>query len=140
MRVIDEPRRPELYNIVDDPLEEHDLWDEHPQRGAKLLNDIETWFDEVEAERRTIPDDERIGGLAYCQNLRIATPTPTAAIINPPSCKMAFLDISFGCQVIERPFELVHFRLDVQHALIHVAMSYSPRCRFGLLIPWYTSG
>ena len=54
-RIIDDPPRPELYNIADDPLEEHDLWDEHPQRGAKLLNDLENWFDEVEAERRTIP-------------------------------------------------------------------------------------
>ncbi len=60
-RIIDDPPRPELYNIADDPLEEHDLWDEHPQRAVKLLNDLENWFDEVEAERRTIPDDERIG-------------------------------------------------------------------------------
>ena len=30
-------------------------------RGAKMLNDLENWFDEVESERRTIPDDERIG-------------------------------------------------------------------------------
>ena len=60
-RIIDDPPRPELYNIADDPLEEHDLWDEHPQQAAKLLNDLENWFDEVEAERRTIPDDERIG-------------------------------------------------------------------------------
>ena len=60
-RIIDNPPRPELYNIVDDPLELHDLWDEQPDRVAKLLVDLENWFDEVEAERRTIPDDERIG-------------------------------------------------------------------------------
>ena len=60
-RIIDNPPRPELYNIVDDPLELHDLWDEQPDRAAKLLVDLENWFDEVEAERRTIPDDERIG-------------------------------------------------------------------------------
>jgi len=60
-RIIDNPPRPELYNIADDPLELNDLWDKHPDRAAKLLVDLENWFDEVEAERRTIPDDERIG-------------------------------------------------------------------------------
>ena len=61
-RVIDEPPRPVLYNIADDPLESHDLWDDQdPVRGAKMLNDLENWFDEVESERRSIPDAERIG-------------------------------------------------------------------------------
>lgn len=60
-RIIDNPPRPELYNIANDPLELNDLWDEHPDRAAKLLVDLENWFDEVEAERRTIPDGERIG-------------------------------------------------------------------------------
>lgn len=60
-RVIDDPPRPILYNIADDPLEEHDLWESDPSRGAKMLNDLENWFDEVESERRTIPDGERIG-------------------------------------------------------------------------------
>lgn len=60
-RVIDDLPNPMLYNISDDPLEEQDLWKKHPERGAKMLNDLENWFDEVESERRTIPDDERIG-------------------------------------------------------------------------------
>ncbi len=60
-RVVDDPPDPMLYNISDDPLEERDLWEDEPMRGAKMLNDLENWFDEVESERRTIPDDERIG-------------------------------------------------------------------------------
>ena len=60
-RVIDDPPQPRLYNISDDPLEERDLWEDEPMRGAKMLNDLENWFDEVESERRTIPDDQRIG-------------------------------------------------------------------------------
>ena len=60
-RIVDEAPRPELYNIADDPLEMRDVWEEHPRRGAKMLNDLETWFDDVEGERRTIPDEERIG-------------------------------------------------------------------------------
>ena len=60
-RIIDEPPRPALYNIADDPLEEYDRWDDDPVMGTKMLNDLENWFDEVESERRTIPDDERIG-------------------------------------------------------------------------------
>ena len=60
-RVVDDPSTPLLYNIADDPLEKQDLWDKHPERGAKMLNDLENWFEEVESERRTIPDDERIG-------------------------------------------------------------------------------
>ncbi len=60
-RVIDDPPRPVLYNIADDPLEERDLWDDEPQRAARMLNDLENWFEDVETERRSIPDDERIG-------------------------------------------------------------------------------
>ena len=60
-RVIGDPPRPVLYNIADDPLEERDLWDDEPQKAARMLNDLENWFEEVETERRSIPDDERIG-------------------------------------------------------------------------------
>ena len=60
-RVVDDPSTPLLYNIADDPLEKQNLWDKHPERGDKMLNDLENWFEEVESERRTIPDDERIG-------------------------------------------------------------------------------
>ena len=60
-RVIDAPPDPMLFNVAEDPLEAHNLWTTEPARGARLLNELENWFDEVEAERRSIPDDERIG-------------------------------------------------------------------------------
>ncbi len=55
-REIPPPPPPELYNIADDPLEQHDLADEQPQRVARMLLELETWFEEVEAERATIDD------------------------------------------------------------------------------------
>ena len=60
-RIIDDAPNPQLFNLADDPLETHDVWDQHPQRASKMLNDLENWFDEVESERRSIPDAERIG-------------------------------------------------------------------------------
>ncbi len=60
-RIIDEPAHPQLFNLAADPLEMQDISDVHPERASKMLNDLENWFDEVEAERRTIPDAERIG-------------------------------------------------------------------------------
>ena len=50
-RVIPDPPPPELYNIQDDPLEEHNLAEAHPQRTARMLRDLETWFEEVDAQR-----------------------------------------------------------------------------------------
>ncbi|OPZ81513.1 MAG: hypothetical protein BWY76_03011 [bacterium ADurb.Bin429] len=55
-RDVPPPPQPELYNIADDPLEEHNLADEHPDIARRLLRDLETWFAEVDAERRTIDD------------------------------------------------------------------------------------
>ena len=60
-RIIDEPPASELFNLATDPLEQNNLAGDYPERASKMLGDLETWFDEVEAERRTIPDDERIG-------------------------------------------------------------------------------
>ena len=55
-REIPDPPPPELYNIVADPLEQIDLAEEHPDRVQRLLRELETWFEEVEAERATIAD------------------------------------------------------------------------------------
>ncbi|HUS48207.1 MAG TPA: sulfatase-like hydrolase/transferase [Phycisphaerae bacterium] len=50
------PPPAQLFNLADDPLEQHDLAAEHPQRVSKMLRELETWFEEVEAERATIRD------------------------------------------------------------------------------------
>jgi len=46
-----------LYNIDRDPLERHDLAEAQPARTARMLRQLETWFESVEAERRSIRDD-----------------------------------------------------------------------------------
>jgi len=45
---------PELYNLADDPNEAHDLATAEPQRVQRMLRALETWFEDVEAERLTI--------------------------------------------------------------------------------------
>ncbi len=53
------PPAPELYHLGQDPLEAQDLSAQEPARAARMLRALETWFEEVEAERRAIPDDGR---------------------------------------------------------------------------------
>jgi len=55
-RDVPPPAPPELYNIADDPLEQHNLADVEPDRARRMLTALETWFEEVEAERATIDD------------------------------------------------------------------------------------
>ena len=50
------PPEPELYNLADDPGESRNLATEQPHIARRLLADLENWFAEVEAERRTIRD------------------------------------------------------------------------------------
>ena len=50
-----DPETPELYNLAEDPGEQRDLASEHPERVSRMLGELETWFENVEAERRTIP-------------------------------------------------------------------------------------
>ena len=54
-RVIPAPPPAELYNIAADPLEQRDLAGEDPERVRRMLSELETWFDDVESERRRIP-------------------------------------------------------------------------------------
>ncbi len=49
-----EPEPPELYNLATDPGEQHDLAAGHPDRVRKMLGDLEDWFEEIEADRRSI--------------------------------------------------------------------------------------
>ena len=51
------PGEPELYNIVDDPLEKNNRVSTEPERTGRMLGALQAWFDEVEAERRRIQSD-----------------------------------------------------------------------------------
>ena len=55
-RQIPAPPPAELYNIAEDPLEQRNLADKYPDRVHKMARDLETCFEEVEAERKTIDD------------------------------------------------------------------------------------
>jgi arylsulfatase A len=55
-REVPAPPPPELYNIAADPLEEKDVADTHPEIVHRMLLELETWFQEVEAERASIAD------------------------------------------------------------------------------------
>ena len=48
--VIPDPLPPELYNIRNDPLEQHNLAPHEPIRLAHMQNALESWFEEVAAE------------------------------------------------------------------------------------------
>lgn len=50
------PLPAELYNLRDDPGEQHNLADREPARLARMLCDVEAWFEEVEADRRRCED------------------------------------------------------------------------------------
>jgi hypothetical protein len=53
-RIIPQPHPAELYNMEDDPLERNNLAGKYPQLVKQLTADFESWFNEVESERRTI--------------------------------------------------------------------------------------
>jgi hypothetical protein len=53
-RDVPPPPPPELYNIAEDPLEQRNLAAEHPAVVARMLAALETWFEDVEADRATI--------------------------------------------------------------------------------------
>jgi arylsulfatase A len=55
-RTIPPPVRPELYNIARDPLEMENLADQQPDIAARLLRDLENWFEDVERDRASISD------------------------------------------------------------------------------------
>jgi len=51
-----QPEAPELYDLSTDPGEEDDLAQRHPERVRRMLRDLETWFESVEEDRRSIDD------------------------------------------------------------------------------------
>ena len=50
------PEAAKLFDLQADPGEQNDLATNQPQRAASLLRELESWFEEVEAERLTIAD------------------------------------------------------------------------------------
>lgn len=55
-RQISPPGKPELYNIAQDPYENEDLAEKHPDRVSKMVNELANWFEEANAERRNLPE------------------------------------------------------------------------------------
>jgi len=55
-REIPPPPPAQLFNIKDDPLEEHDLAEKQPDKARNMLTELETWFEAVEADRASIDD------------------------------------------------------------------------------------
>ncbi|MGC9521199.1 MAG: sulfatase-like hydrolase/transferase [Anaerolineae bacterium] len=51
-----EPGAPQLYNLEDDPEETQDLAASHPDRVRAMQQDVEAWFEGVNADRRACPD------------------------------------------------------------------------------------
>ncbi len=56
-RTIPDPPPAELYNLSDDPGEEHECSAEHPEIVDRLTRQLEEWFKDVEADRRRITDE-----------------------------------------------------------------------------------
>jgi hypothetical protein len=48
------PPEPLLFNLAEDLFEEHDVATLHPERTARMSAALETWFEEVEADRAAI--------------------------------------------------------------------------------------
>jgi len=55
-REVPPPPPPQLFNIESDPLEQHDLAASQPAKASRMLQELETWFESVEADRRSIKD------------------------------------------------------------------------------------
>ncbi|MCI0872157.1 MAG: hypothetical protein J4O07_10115, partial [Chloroflexi bacterium] len=55
-KVIPDPPPPELYDLSIDPGETDDVAAGNPAIASRMLVELETWFEEVESERRLITD------------------------------------------------------------------------------------
>ena len=52
--IIPDPAPAQLFDIASDPLEQEDLAGSEPERAARMQSALESWFEEVEAERARI--------------------------------------------------------------------------------------
>lgn len=50
------PKKPLLFNLDDDPRETRDLSSNHPSLVSEMVSSLESWFESVESERRSIHD------------------------------------------------------------------------------------
>jgi arylsulfatase A len=53
-KIVPDAPTPELYDLGADPGEEHDVAAGNPEVASRMLTELETWFEEVESERRAI--------------------------------------------------------------------------------------
>ena len=51
------PPPAQLYNIAQDPLERRDWAGERPDLVARLSRELESWFEDVEADRRIAAEE-----------------------------------------------------------------------------------
>lgn len=51
---IENPSKPQLFHIDEDPYEQHDLADQHPERVAQMIKKLEDWYASVEEDRSSI--------------------------------------------------------------------------------------
>ena len=55
-RTLSEPKPPRLFNLEQDPYEQHDLAGLQPRRVHRMKQELEAWFAEVNRERESITD------------------------------------------------------------------------------------
>ena len=58
-RTIPDPPPPLLFNLDEDPYEQHDLSAENPEILARMQRELDSWFESVEADRRAIVTERR---------------------------------------------------------------------------------
>jgi len=55
-RLLDEGPAPQLFNLALDPLDANDPAGAEPQRVSTTLDGLRAWLEQVEGERRSLPD------------------------------------------------------------------------------------
>lgn len=57
-REIPEPHPPLLFDLENDPYEQNNLAEVHPDRVQRMQSELDKWFEQVEAERRAVWERE----------------------------------------------------------------------------------